>query len=87
MSTGDPPPTPVRPPRAHLPTERMVISPGRPALAPGLVALVALAGDGSTWGHFFWLQRVQGGSEGGSDLGAGPCTVCRCCWCRHAGGN
>lgn len=56
-------------------------------MAPGLVALVALTGDGSTWGHFFWLQRVQGGSEGGSDLGAGPCTVCRCCWCRHAGGN
>lgn len=63
-------------PRAHLPMERMVISPA------GLVALVAV-GDGSTWGHFLWLHRVQGGSEGG----AGPCTVCRCCWWQQDWGN
>lgn len=58
----------------YLPMERMVTSPGRP---PGLGTLVALS-DGSTSGHFFWLQRVHG---------AGPCTVWRCCWCRQAGGN
>lgn len=70
----------------NLPTDKMVISPWRPALAPdfgalaGLgrslgvgVAAAAASGDSSTSGHFFWLHREQQGPESE----AKPCTVWR----------
>ena len=70
----------------HLPTDKMVISPWRPALAPVLgvlaglgrslgvgVVAAAASGDSSTSGHFFWLQREQLGPESE----ARPCTVWR----------
>lgn len=70
----------------YLPTDKMVISPWRPALAPALGALAGLdgslgvgveaaaaSGDSSTSGHFFWLQREQQGP----DSEARPCTVWR----------
>lgn len=70
----------------NLPTDRMVISPWRPALGvlaglgrslgAGVVAAAA-SGDSSTSGHFFWLQREQQGPESE----AGPCTVWRCWRC------
>lgn len=69
----------------HLPTDKMVISPWRPALAPVLGALAGLgrslgvgvvaaaaSGDSSTSGHF-WLQREQQRPESE----ARPCTVWR----------
>ena len=69
----------------HLPTDKMVISPWRPALAPTLGALAGLgrslgvgvvaaaaSGDSSTSGHF-WLQREQQGPESE----ARSCTVWR----------
>lgn len=74
----------------HLPTDKMVISPWRPALAPALgvlaglgrslgagVVAAAASGDSSTSGHFFWLQREQQGPESE----ARPCTVWRCWRC------
>lgn len=85
---------------AHLPTERMVISPDLLALPPGLdglagtvlvivgmgamAAAVAAASGESSTSGHFFWLQRV---QLGPERRARPCTVCRWCWCRQMGGS